>query len=359
MKDSNNFLNRIKFEVPVSKEAPVNLIENIYGSRKVIQAVFTTEGCNMKKAGSCWNCNYGTSSKKFKPSEYILAFEKMLQEIEGNTLVLDSYGSITDPKEFEIETLKKIVKMAINSGKFESLLIETHITQISEQFVRDVDRINKKRMQIGFEVGVEDMNPENRKLINKMGVSNEKLMEVYEMLQKHQMGLEINLIYGLPFMTEKERIEAVINSLKEIERNLPDANVVLFLMSVKENTKMEQMYKQGVYRMPNPWGLIETIRKSLEDNEKTKITFSWFGEKETRSIKEETCYTCPECKKIIVECLKNINGTFDLEERKDLIAEVIEEGKKLKCECYEEFLEEFKYNDRKSPRNEICRIYGK
>lgn len=41
----------------------VHIRENIYGNRKVVQAQFKTLGCRMKKAGSCWNCNYGVSDE--------------------------------------------------------------------------------------------------------------------------------------------------------------------------------------------------------------------------------------------------------------------------------------------------------
>ena len=35
----------------------------------------------------------------------------------------------------------------------------------------------------------------------------------------------------------------------------------------------------------------------LDDTISNLITFSWFGEKEDPYIHEETCYTCPNCKK--------------------------------------------------------------
>ncbi|MFR2570542.1 MAG: hypothetical protein ACLS90_02410 [Clostridia bacterium] len=45
-------------------------------------------------------------------------------------------------------------------------------------------------------------------------------------------------------MNEQERIEAVVKSVKNINRDLPEAEIVLFLMSVKENTIMEYMQKK-------------------------------------------------------------------------------------------------------------------
>ena len=210
--------------------------------------------------------------------------------------------------------------------------------------VQEIATINGGKKHIGFEIGMEDMKPENRKLIHKMGIENAKLTELYAMLQKYGMGLGINLIYGFPFMSEQERIDAVVNSVKMISRDLPEAEIVLFLMSVKENTIMEQMQIEGRYQLANPWGFVEaTKRIVLNDDIKNLITFSWFGEKEDPYIKEETCYSCEDCKDLMVAFFRKMNGTFDLQERKHL----------LTCGCYEKFKEQLREDDGKNPRYEI------
>ena len=329
----------------------VHIRENVYGNRKVVQAQFKTLGCRMKKAGSCWNCNYGVSDKcLITPRQYIKAFERELQKVNGNVLVLESLGSITDPKEFDYRVFKEIIKMAIKSEKFSHLLIETHLTQIPESLVQYIYTINNGKKQIGFEIGIEDMNPENRKLINKIGVQNNKLTEVYNMLQKYKMTLGINLIYGFPFMNEQERMDAVVSSVKGISENLPEAEIILFLMSIKENTIMEYMQKKGIYKPANPWGLVETTKKLLLDNNiQNLITFSWFGEKEDPYIQEQTCYTCQYCKELIINFFRDINGTFNLKERRYLLEQLLRKAEKSECGCYENFNEQLKENDGKNP----------
>lgn len=332
-------------------ELIVHIRENIYGNRKVVQVQFKTLGCRMRKAGSCWNCNYGVSDKcLITPNQYIKAFRNGLENVDGNVLVLESLGSITDPKEFDSRVFKEIIKLATESEKFSNVLIETHLTQIPEELVKYISKVNNGRKQIGFEIGIEDMNPENRKLINKIGVQNNELTKVYNMLQKHGMGLGINLIYGFPFMSEQERIDAVVNSIKSISKNLPEAEIVLFLMSTKENTIMEYMQKNGVYKPANPWGAVETTKKLLlDDSIQNLITFSWFGEKEDPYIQEQTCYTCPHCKELIIEFFRNINGTFNPNVRIKLLNELLAKADSLECECYEHFKEELKENDGKNP----------
>lgn len=333
----------------------VHIRENQYGNRKVVQTQFKTLGCNMKRAGSCWNCNYGVVDQcMITPNQYRKTFQKALKIIAGNVLVLESLGSITDPNEFNPDVFKDIIKMAIEDGKFDTILVETHLTQVSEELVKEIAIMNGDKKHIGFEIGIEDMKSENRELIHKIGIQNEQLIECYDMLQKYGMGLGINLIYGFPFMNEQERIEAVVNSVKMISRVLPEAEIVLFLMSVRENTIMEYMQKNGMYQPANPWGLVEVTRQILSNvNIKNLITFSWFGEKEDPYIKEQTCYSCNNCKDFIATFFRKLNSTFDWQERKRLQIDLLKKAENLTCGCYESFQQQLKEDDGKNPRYSI------
>lgn len=57
------------------------ITENKYNNRTVVQASFLTIGCQMKKAGSCWNCNYGALGESLiTPNQYVKAFKRGLGE---------------------------------------------------------------------------------------------------------------------------------------------------------------------------------------------------------------------------------------------------------------------------------------
>lgn len=327
------------------------LREDIFEGRIVSQISFGTAGCRLKKAGSCWNCNYGVADNCITtPKQYVKAFKKILPSISGETLVLDSAGSITDPEEFSTTALYEIFKLAVESRKFRTIIIETHVTQIPEEFVANIQKLNSGKSRIMFEIGVEDLNPNKRRFINKIGVTNKKVQEVYDLLTKYGIGLEINLIYGLPFMQEEERIKSVLESLEYMVENMPDAEPVIFLMSVKDNTFLKWMKENNYYEMPNPWGLPELIKRILNDEKLSKMPppiFSWFGEKQNLLVGEETCYTCDNCKAQIVEALSKINGTFNNEKRRKILEELVKNADT--CHCYQKFLEELEKSDGKTP----------
>lgn len=222
----------------------IHVRENNYDGRKVIQFQARTAGCTMKKCGSCWNCNYGVKEKcTVTPDEYVQEFERLLEQYEGSTLVMEAMGSVTDRKEFPREALLKMIDIAIKKGKFKSITLETHITQIDQELVEYIYQKNQElpesqRKWICFEVGIEDFNPENRELINKMGVRNSKIEQVYSLLDRYGMELDCNLIYGFPFLTEDERIEAMVQNVQYAKEHLQNAGMILFLMSIKDNTIM-------------------------------------------------------------------------------------------------------------------------
>jgi len=222
----------------------IHVRENNYNGRKVIQFQARTTGCNMKKCGSCWNCNYGIKENSIVTAkEYIQEFEKLINKYKGDTIVMEAMGSVTDKKEFPREALLSMIDIALKKGEFKSLTLETHITQIDEELVKYIVQKNQelpeeKRKRISFEVGIEDFNPDNRKLINKLGVTNERIKQVYDMLKKYGIGLDTNLIYGFPFQTEAERISAMAENIKYAKENLPDVGIIMFLMSIKDNTIM-------------------------------------------------------------------------------------------------------------------------
>lgn len=341
---------------------------NDYNGRISVQFIFITSGCNMKKKGSCWNCNYGIRDKSnVLPQEYISKFENMLNKYKGDNMILGSLGSITDDKEFSRDIFVRIIDLALERGQFKSILIETHITQIDEDIVRYIANKNsklseEKRKTISFEIGVEDFNPDNRKLINKLGVNNQKILDLYKMLKKYNIGLEINLIYGLPFQTENERIISMMDNIKYANENLPDAGITIFLMSIKDNTIMQHMKINGYYELPNPWGFVESIREILQYNGKNHIGFSWFGEKELQNIGETNSYGCPECKELIVNAIKKLNGTSDRNERKEILKELLINAKKLKCKDYENFQKKFESEarntyKRKTPKRKLYDYY--
>lgn len=162
---TNEYQRKIYIKTKQNIPSTCHIMENHYDKRIVVQASFLTCGCQMKKYGSCWNCNYGALEIcEISKEKYIEEFKKVLNKISGNVLVLETLGSITDPNEFNQDIFKEILKLAIEKGNFQTIIIETHVTQIRKELLQYINSINTEKKEIEFEIGVEDMNPEHRKL---------------------------------------------------------------------------------------------------------------------------------------------------------------------------------------------------
>ena len=57
---------------------------------------------------------------------------------------MEAMGSVTDKHEFPREALLKMIDIAIKKGKFKSITLETHITQIDEELVKYIYEKNQQ-----------------------------------------------------------------------------------------------------------------------------------------------------------------------------------------------------------------------
>lgn len=117
------------------------------------------------------------------------------------------------------------------------------------------------------------------------------------------------------------------------------------------------MQKRGHYRLPNPWGFVEVAKQAIEnEGDNNYIGFSWFGEKEDPVVGQTKAYCCPNCQKLIIDSIKRINKSFDREERKIILNELLKNAGELECGHYADFqreLEEIKKNKIKTPERRM------
>lgn len=120
------------------------------------------------------------------------------------------------------------------------------------------------------------------------------------------------------------------------------------------------MYQKEHYKLPNPWGFVETAKIVIEQGGENYIGFSWFGEKEDPIVGQTKAYCCIDCQKLIIDALKRINETFDKNVRTQILEELFEEAKKIDCKHYKEFQRELQYsrnNKRKTLQRRLHDYY--
>ena len=120
------------------------------------------------------------------------------------------------------------------------------------------------------------------------------------------------------------------------------------------------MQQNGHYRLPNPWGFVETAKIAIQEGGENYIGFSWFGEKEDTIVGQTKPYCRAECQRIIIDSFKRINQTSDMKIRLQILDRLFKEAQELECKHYEKFqqeLEESRKNKRKTPERRLHDYY--
>lgn len=114
----------------------------------------------------------------------------------------------------------------------------------------------------------------------------------------------------------KERIKLFLIKEHNFEKKF-----ILHAKKLAENLKVE------LTEIPFRGKSLE-LMKILEKADKDHIFHA-------DSVLEEQCYTCQNCRNNIIEALRQINGTFDNEERTRILNQLIEANED---DCYQTFL---------------------
>ncbi len=323
---------------------PKDKLYSVYENNGVFQICFRSRGCSNYLNGSCIMCDYGVGTNITK-EEIALAFDNALKErkYDIKILLLNTYGSILDNTEISEECfevlLEKIQKTDINI-----IIFETHYNTISEEKISLIkNKLNNKR--INFELGFETSNEIVRENNLLKRINNKQFIETIRLIHSFDMGVIINLLVGIPFLSTPEQLEDVLNSIKWCVENEVD-EIDLFHINIKPYTLLKELYDEGKYELISHWLLIEVLNR-IPLAYLSKIYLAWYGNRELKyvngehSIFPQSCHICYESiMKFYKEFLLNDNSQY----RKELIENLINN---TKCNCYEKEL--IKLKKKKKP----------
>ena len=110
------------------------------------------------------------------------------------------------------------------------------------------------------------------------------------------MGVIVNLLVGIPFLTQQEQLEDVISSIKWLSDNDVD-EIDLFPINVKPYTLLKELYDSKKYDVISHWLLIEVLNR-IPVEYLSKIYLAWYGNRELEysngehSIFPKSCELC-------------------------------------------------------------------
>lgn len=284
-------------------------------------------------------CDYGVGTNITK-EELELAFDKALSESKQDIkiLLLNTYGSILDTNEISTECFNALLDK-LKKSNIKRIIFETHYNTITEENLKLIKEELKGKI-ICFELGFETSNEKIRENNLLKKIDNEKFKETIKLIHSFGMGVIINLLVGIPFLTTREQLKDALNSIEWCIGN--DVNEIdLFPINVKPYTLLKKLYDSKEYDVISHWLLVEVLNRIPLQN-LSKIYLAWYGNRELEysngehSIFPESCVLCHDN---LMKFYSNFLSNDDAYCRKSLIDNLIENSK---CDCYKKVLTKLK-----------------
>lgn len=323
----NEYLTRKVLEMRrnITTNAGTPVVSLVRVENKTYQLLFLSCGCS----NSCTFCNYGF--------DYNLTLEMVrpelekiqLEEFDIVELELEANGSFLSEREIPYDLFIEVLNFVAHKN-IPIITMELHYRDISERKLQDIRRILGKEQKIQFELGFESADEDVRSIYNK-DIDIKKYLEVSKLCEKYEIGLQINVLLGAPFLTRDEQIQDCLKSLEFIYKKMPKGTqVVLFPINIKENTMLRYWQKVGVYDQISSWEFIELLAK-IPKEYLDKLTIAWWGNRENAFTNGITQHpkTCNKCNERLMKFYSDFYCNWNPEYRRRIIEDIW----KSRCEC--------------------------
>ena len=335
----NNKLKEIKMKLNKTHIVSEKTEIQMYRKYKILVVNLPSIGCKYGKQGLCVMCpNEMRISKNLtitQIEDIWQSIEQQISELEVDKVLLSTYGNILSEDELSRDVLDYLLEKLNKIDKIRVVIFETYYKEITEEKIKYLnEKLSNK--YIDFETGIESMDTEvQQKCLNKE-VNLEELREKIKLIHKYDMAIEANVLVGIPFLTTKEQIEDVTNTIECLIKENVD-EIVLFPVNIIKNSTIEFLYNNNVYKNISHWTVIKVL-DNIREEFLNRISISMFGEYETSN---KTCFkenifprTCDKCHNTIMHFYDEFLKIRDPKDRKKLITDLL--NLNTDCDCKKE-----------------------
>jgi len=245
-------------------------------------------------------------------------FQELSDKYSGEEIVkIYTSGSFFDEDEIPQEFALKVLKFL----DAEKVVLETRPQFITEdRLQRYSSEVKKLELAIGLE---SSNNFVLKNCINK-GFKLEDYLEKRDLVFENQSLLRTYLLLKPPFLTEKEAIKDLTNSIEQVSH--PGNIISINPVNIQRGSLLEKLWNERTYRPAWLWSLLKVI--SDVGNIDSTVISSTVG-----LGSERGAHNCGGCDPEIVELINGFNLTQDLEPIKSRL-------KNPDCSCYYQWKKE-------------------
>lgn len=325
----------IKVNKEIKKSRPLlnsNTVCDVFRNGTFMEIAFMSKRCKNDAAGSCIMCDYGAIDGIKNVEVYLREMTTILQEEKGiQYLLLCTNGSFLDSSQIPEITFQKILEY-VNKTDICNIIIETHYLDVTIEKLKLIKQLLWSK-NVTLELGLETVNQDYQNLLIMKHIDMKAFEETIATIQNYGFFVDLNILFGLPFLSEKEQFKDTKNSI--IWAFEHKCNAVVFPINIKPYTLLMNMYENGYYKPVSHW-LLLLLLQTIEPRQLSKITISYYGNRDDKFYGKEnkTIFPkcCPICKKTLFSFYDAFSKEDDPYQKRELLDHVL---KFDKCNCLE------------------------
>lgn len=269
-------------------------------------------------------------SRQTQPNDkYLEKMRLILKENnhDVNYLLLCSNGSILNDYQISEKLLGEILQCA-QQCEIPKIIIETHYRDVTESKLKLISKIIKKPVII--EMGLETLNSRYHETMFMKGIDLDKYEETIKRIKSFGYEVEINLMFGIPFLSEYEQYEDTLNTIHWVVDHR--CKPIVFPVNIKPHTLLRYAYDKGLYKPVSLWLLVHVLDR-LEHEELCNILIAWYGNRDEpypNDIPTVFPSACDRCRHNLEVFFQSLMNAQKFVERKNLISELMST---TTCDC--------------------------
>jgi len=248
---------------------------------KALTIILRTKGCSwaLGKTGGCTMCGYIQDANIEEVNQnhirnqidYVL--DKKIKEIseddDNYAIKIFNSGSFFDENEISEEAKHYIYEKVANIDNIKEFTIESRVEYINAEKLKDLKE-NLKGKYIEIAIGLETVNDYIRNYYINKGMRFEDFKNILPICKEKGISVKAYLLLKPPFLNETGAIDDCINSIKNLI-DLKINTISVNPLNIQRGTLAEYLWYQNKYRPPWFYSLFKVLRKSLTQNDLTKV----------------------------------------------------------------------------------------
>jgi radical SAM enzyme (TIGR01210 family) len=279
--------------------------------------ILRSKGCFWSTTSGCLMCGYNNDCLDSITAEDLLdQFTFALtQHADQPYLKIYTSGSFLDPNEIPPKVQEQILETA--GKRHDRILVESRPEFISTENVAiAVNHVKTLEVAIGLESSSDRIRTD---CINK-GFDFAGYSKACDILENASARIRTYLLLKPPFLTEKEAIRDVLESIEKVKSR--SETISVNPVNVQKGTVVEKLWRKGQYRTPWLWSLVDILTRTKTNNG-ARVISAPSGAGTKRGV-----HNCGKCDRYVMNAVKG----FNIDQNPEVF-------KSLTCGCREEWLD--------------------